>query len=36
MVFTKHLSVKTKGHTDILDITDRVQDVITESGFRPV
>lgn len=33
MVFTKHLSVKTKGHTDILDITDRVQDVITESGL---
>lgn len=33
MVFTKHLSVKTRGNTEILDITDKVQAAITESGL---
>jgi thiamine phosphate synthase YjbQ (UPF0047 family) len=34
MVFTKYLSVKTKGNTEILDITDKVQAAITESALQ--
>jgi secondary thiamine-phosphate synthase enzyme len=34
MVITKHLSIKTNGNTQILDITGLVQDAVQESGLQ--
>lgn len=34
MVKTKRISLKTKGHTDIVDITSEVQDVLSDSQIK--
>lgn len=33
-VFQRAIRLKTKGHTDIIDITDRVARIVAESGAR--
>jgi len=32
-VFTKRLELKTRGENDVIDITERVQQAVAESGF---
>jgi secondary thiamine-phosphate synthase enzyme len=34
MVKTDHISVKTKGHTDVIDITSECQDIVSSSGLQ--
>ncbi len=34
MVKTDHISVKTKGHTDVIDITSECQDIVRSSGLQ--
>lgn len=34
MVVTKHLSIKTNGNTQILDITGQVQETVKDSGLQ--
>ena len=34
MVKTDYISVKTKGHTDVIDITSECQDIISSSGLQ--
>jgi secondary thiamine-phosphate synthase enzyme len=34
MVRTEYISVKTKGHTDVIDITDECQELVAASGFQ--
>ena len=33
-VFTKRLQLKTRGENDVVDITERVQEAVAESGFE--
>jgi secondary thiamine-phosphate synthase enzyme len=33
-VFQKMFRIKTKGHTDIIDLTPQVESIVTESGIR--
>jgi secondary thiamine-phosphate synthase enzyme len=33
-IITEHISVKTKGNCDILNITDKVTDILHTSGFK--
>ena len=34
MVVTKHLTVETKGYTDVIDITSECQDAVYSSGLK--
>jgi len=34
MVFTDYITIKTKGFTDVIDITDRCADILNKSGLR--
>lgn len=33
-IATTHITIKTEGNTDIIDITERVQGILSPSGFR--
>ena len=33
-IITKYIELSTKGKTDIIDITDRLRDLLQQSGFR--